>query len=619
MSPSVKRDTQPSPEQRTQQRRAGANASGARQLLALSIYHESVEPYAYAYGGRLHVRLRLGRNLATQVEVVHCDKFLPDRTTVTTGAEHYALDGAHHELFQAELIQPAKRFKYFFRVHSGKRAHYFSRGGLTDLTPPWEDAFEVPYLGERDGFDAPLWAAGAVYYQVFPDRFFRFGDAPAARRLAKWNSAPTPGSHYGGNLAGIRAKLDHLTALGVNVLYMTPIFTAPSNHKYDTVDSLSVDPDFGTEEELRRLVADCHQRGIRVVLDAVFNHMGDRHPVFLDLLKRGSKSRHADWIYPKSWPLSKTERNYETFGYVAAMPKWRTAAPEVEDYLTGVAKYWIERTGIDGWRLDVSDEVEHTFWRHFREGVKSASPEALICGEIWQVAAPWLRGDQFDTVMDYPFTRAVLDWLGKGLIDAAEFDLRIEQIRAQYAEDVLPYLWNLLDSHDTPRLLNVCQMNREQADLAVFIQFTSFGSPVIYYGDEIGMTGDGDPLCRGGMLWEERDQDRSVLDRYQRLASLRQANQALRQGSYRPLFRGVSPQVYGYLRQSPSGSAADLETVFCVLNNADVHVTFACSDPLLPAGLYQAVYGDADSPLVRRGDTLTMREKSAIMFIRVGD
>jgi len=602
------------------QRRTGAGAARVRELLALSLYHETVEPYASASGNRLQVRLRLGRDLAARVAVVHCDKFLPAKTTRTTAAQRYALDGSHHELFQAELTQRSKRFKYLFRIDGGRRSYFFSRSGLTDSMPPWEEAFEVPYLGERDGFNAPLWAAGAVYYQVFPDRFARFGDAPASHTLTDWNATPTPASYYGGNLAGIRARLDHLTSLGVNVLYMTPIFTAPSNHKYDTADYLSIDPDFGTEEELRLLVADCHTRGIRVVLDAVFNHMGDRNPVFLDLLQRGSESRYADWIYAESWPLSKSERNYETFGYVANMPKWRTANRQVEDFLTGVAQYWIEHTGIDGWRLDVSDEVEHTFWRRFRDQVKSVRPDALICGEIWQVATPWLRGDQFDTVMNYPFARAVLDWLGKGDIDAAEFDLRIEQIRAQYAEDSLPYLWNLLDSHDTPRLLSVCQMNRKQAALAVFVQFTAFGAPMIYYGDEVGMAGDADPLCRGGMLWEEQAQDRTALDRYRRLATLRQTHPALRHGAYRPLFRSVSPQLYGYLRQTRQRNfATEQETLFCVLNNADASISFTCSDAQLPEGLYKAVYGDPDETLVRRGDALTLREKSAILFIRVGD
>lgn len=297
------------------------------------------------------------------------------------------------------------------------------------------------------------------------------------------------------------------------------------------------------------------------------------------------------------------------------MPKWRTATPEVESYLIDVARYWIEKTGIDGWRLDVSDEVEHTFWRHLRQGVKHVKHDALICGEIWQVATPWLRGDQFDTVMNYPFARAVLDWIGKGVIDATEFDLRIEQIRAQYPENVLPYLWSLLDSHDTPRLLDVCQFSRKQADLAMFIQFTAVGSPVIYYGDEVGMKGGADPLCRGGMVWDEEAQDHAVFERYQSLITLRQAHPSLRHGTYRPLFRGISRQLYGYCRQTQGQDQTASETVFCVINNADAQVEFSCSDSLLPDGLYRAVFGHNQDVFIKPGDILTLPGNGAIMFV----
>ena len=599
--------------------RARSAMPGAQNLLALSVYHESIEPFAYAQGDRLYIRLRIGRNLASGVEVVHCDKFLADKTTAVAAASHYALDGDQHELFQAELVSPTKRFKYFFRISVHEQVSYFSRRGLTENAPSWDDAFEVPYLGERDQFDAPSWAEGAIYYQVFPDRFARDDTVPSARKWSKWNAVPSAKSYFGGNLSGILAKLDHLTELGVNVLYMTPIFLASSNHKYDTIDYFRVDPDFGTEDELRTLVEECHQRGIRVVLDAVFNHMGSDNPIFLDILKRGPESPYADWIYPSSWPLSKKKRNYETFAYAAHMPKWRTATPEVETYLIDVARYWIEKTGIDGWRLDVSDEVEHTFWRHLRQSVKHLKHDALICGEIWQVATPWLRGDQFDAVMNYPFTRAVLDWLGKGVIDATGFDCRIEQIRAQYPENVLPYLWSLLDSHDTPRLLDECRFNRRQADLAMFVQFTAVGSPVIYYGDEVGMTGGKDPLCRGGMLWEKEDQDRTVFEHYKRLVNLRRTHASLRQGAYRPLFRGISRQLYGYLRQATDPDKGVEETTFCVLNNADGPVGFTCSDALLPGGLYKAIYGHKSDVFVKAGDTLTIPGKSAIAFLRTED
>ncbi len=588
-------------------------------LLRLSLFHETVEPYVYASNGCLIVRLRLGRDLAKQVSVVHWDKFLPKKTEQVAVAAPYALDGSEHVIFQARLSQPSKRFRYYFSIMQGNDEYYFSREGLSKILPHPDRCFEVPYLGERDHFSAPLWAQGAVYYEVFPDRFFRGNYTSPRRKLAEWGTRPGRNSYFGGNLRGITDKLDYISSLGVDALYLTPIFQAESNHKYDTTDYYAIDPDFGTEEGLRQLVNACHDIGIRVILDAVFNHMGNGHSIFRDIVTHGSESQYADWIYPIVWPITPSRRTYETFAYTPKMPKWRTANPAVEQYLIDVADYWMERTGIDGWRLDVADEVEHTFWRHFRERIKGNTSEALICGEVWQCAMPWLRGEQFDTVMNYPFTSAVHDWLCSNFIDAREFDIRIDQIRTRYPEDRLPYLWNLLGSHDTIRLISACKLDPQQVSLALFFQFTCFGSPMVYYGDEIGLTGGGDPECRGTMAWDPQKQNAQLLERHRNLSSLRKKYLVLRSGTYRPILRSISPQLYSYLRIPKADEDLSEQPLLCIINNGVEPLTLTLSDQELPVGTYQCIYGDILHTAVCTGRPLTIPAKSGTLFIRTGD
>ena len=202
--------------------------------------------------------------------------------------------------------------------------------------------------------------------------------------------------------------LDYLEELGINGIYFTPIFHAYSNHKYDTIDYREIDPQFGTKETLKTLIEECHKRNIRVMLDAVFNHSGYYFLPFQDLLEKGEKSKYKDWFHPHSFPLKGGERpNYETFGFFESMPKLNTANPEVKKYLLEVSAYWIEEFDIDGWRLDVANEVDQPFWREFRKTVKNIKPDLYILGEIWHDSMPWLRGDQFDAVMNYPFTNHV--------------------------------------------------------------------------------------------------------------------------------------------------------------------------------------------------------------------
>lgn len=354
--------------------------------------------------------------------------------------------------------------------------------------------------------------------------------------MEPWGGEPTPFNFFGGDLQGVIDHLDYLEELGINAIYFTPIFEATTNHKYDTEDYLRVDRHFGDADTVKQLVELCHARGIRVLLDAVFNHSGKTFAPFVDVQKNGEKSKYKDWFHVHEFPLDVKDGipTYETFGFEAHMPKLNTENPEVKAYLLEVAEYWIKEVGTDGWRLDVADEVDNAFWQDFRRVVKAANPDAYILGEVWNESSSWLQGDQFDASMNYPFTEAVNNFFVKDVMHAEQFANSIGRQLSRYPLQASEVAFNLLDSHDTPRLLTLCEGDQRKMKLAALFQFSYMGAPCIYYGDEIGLDGDHDPGCRKCMEWDETKQDRELFSFYQKLIALRHAHPALRaEGSIR--------------------------------------------------------------------------------------
>ena len=279
--------------------------------------------------------------------------------------------------------------------------------------------------------------------------------------------------------------------LGINALYLTPIFKSTSNHKYNTDDYYQIDPAFGDKKILKKLVEEAHQRGIRIILDAVFNHSGFYFFAFQDVLEKGKDSKYWDWFFIEGYPVKTTPPvNYHTFANdVVDMPKLNTSNPEVQEYLLDVVRYWMEEVDIDGWRLDVANEVDRNFWRKFRETVKGIKKDAYIVGEIWHNSEVWLQGDQFDAIMNYPLAMAILDFLAQRSIGPTEFNNRLVRNWMLYQDRVNYSMLNLINSHDTRRLLNYFSGDKESMKLAVLFQFTYPGAPMIYYGDEVGMKG----------------------------------------------------------------------------------------------------------------------------------
>jgi neopullulanase len=432
----------------------------------------------------------------------------------------------------------------------------------------------------------PEWARDAIFYQIFPDRFARSQRVRKPSNLEPWDSQPTVHGFKGGDLLGVAERLDYLQDLGITAIYLNPIFQSTANHRYHTYDYWRVDPILGGDNALRVLLDEAHRRGIRVILDGVFNHASRGFFQFNHLVENGAASPYADWFIVKKYPLqpygaSKGQHGYEAWWGLPALPKLNVATPAVREFLWDVACHWI-KFGVDGWRLDVPAEIDDDgFWQEFRRRIRAINPEAYLVGEIWHDAQRWLQGDQFDAVMNYPFTRACLGFfVGDNLLrseviqsgyrqietlNASQFADEVERVLGLYPRPVTEVQFNLLGSHDTPRFKTLARGDSSAYLLATLFQMTYPGAPSLYYGDEIGLEGRHDPACRGSFPWDEGSWDRALRGYVQRCIALRRAHPALRQGSFTRLY--VAQGVMAY------GRRLGEETLLVILNNSRLPVT----------------------------------------------
>ena len=486
----------------------------------------------------MYIRLRAARGDLDEVTLVYAEnKF--DWTTKPRSERTMELlrSDELYDYFGAELELGDTRLAYVFRLVSGGETLYLCEEGAAadyDWDFGYFNYFQYPYVHKSDVMRVPDWVRTAVCYQIFPDRFrIGSGTKDTGYINLEWGEKPTPKSFAGGDLRGIEEGLDYLEELGVSCIYMTPVFQSVSNHKYDIEDYFKVDECFGGDEALRSLIAAAHKRGMKVVLDGVFNHCAHTNPIFVDTSIRGRESPYWDWFFIEGERSSFSKCNYRTFADVPYMPKLNTDNDEVIDYFCRVGRYWIEEFGADGWRLDVSDEISMRFLRRFREAVKSAKPDAVIIGEVWHGAQEFLRGDMYDGVMNYGLTKACLDLLAFGRIDAAGFASRLCLLLWRNIGPACEMMFNLLDSHDTERFLTQAGGDKRREALALAVMFFFPGMPMVYYGDEIGMEGGYDPDCRRCFRWDEDSWDMELYGLVKRLAALRRGDCLERRG--RPL------------------------------------------------------------------------------------
>ncbi|WP_178019916.1 alpha-glycosidase [uncultured Paenibacillus sp.] len=540
-------------------------------MLLEAVYHRPKLNWTYAYDNKtLHLRLRAKKNDLTEVYAFVGDKYMWDQSKELIPMTLMISDEMF-DYWECAYQPPLRRTRYGFLLKSGDEQIWMTESEFTKERPAGpERLFEFPFINPIDVFTPPAWVKDAIFYQIFPERFANGDPSNDPKGALPWGGKPERDNFFGGDLQGVIDHLDHLSELGITGIYFTPLFEATTNHKYDTADYMKIDPHFGDIATIKKLVQACHERGIRVLFDAVFNHSGKTFAPFVDVMEKGEKSRYKDWFYVREYPLQVKDGvpTYDTFAFEPLMPKLNTENPEVKEYLLKVAEFWIKEVGIDGWRLDVANEVDHAFWRDFRKTVKAANPDAYILGEIWHESSGWLQGDQFDAVMNYPFTEAVLDFVVRGTLDAEGFANAIGKQLSRYPLQASEVAFNLLDSHDTPRLLTLCEGNKAQMKLAALFQFTYSGTPCIYYGDEVGLDGGQDPDCRKCMEWDAKRQDRDLFAFYQKLIAVRKELAPLRTGSLKFLLAEKEGSKLAYER------VLNGEKVLVLLNNYDAGQTF---------------------------------------------
>ena len=501
-----------------------------------AIFHDMDKRFCYAIEKDLFViRVQVKKDDMKEIILHYEDKYIPmeREDTRKTIVMKKVATSQFHDYYEAQVRMHLICLRYFFEFTDmqGERVYYGNYEFDKEYITNRDRMFDCPQnLREEEMFEVPDWAANKVVYQIFPSRFA--ASQPVDKKL--WYKAPiTPMDDLHGDFRGIIDHLDHIQDLGIDVIYMTPSFKSNSCHKYDTIDYYEIDPSFGTKEELKELVQKAHDRGMKVVMDAVFNHTGKEFFAFKDILEKGEKSKYLDWYYIDELPLKGKWGeipNFLCFGYYGGMPKLNLKNPEVEKYITDVACYWIRECDIDGWRLDVGDEISHFFWKRFRRAIKAVKKDMLIIGEIWHYAGDFLEGDEWDTVMNYPFYLNLIDLLADEKISVSQFVQNLGYLKGRLHKKCYPLMWNLIDSHDTARFLHLCKDNKKKQHLAAAFQLLLPGMPMIYYGDEYAMPGANDPDCRRGMYWDEEYQDKEMFEWYKRLLQVRKAHTCIVEG-----------------------------------------------------------------------------------------
>lgn len=567
-----------------------------------AIYHRPESEFAYLYSDTtMRIRLRTSKDDVKQVSVISGDPYtiFSENWYLKEQPMKKGLSTLLHDYWEIELTSDTRRLQYGFHIVGidGMDCFYGDQG----IFPYQEETlantnyyFRMPYFQQIDRFKVPEWTKQTIWYQIFPERFANGDSTNDPKGTLPWGSKdPDREDFFGGDLQGVIDHLDYLADLGITGIYFCPVFEATSNHKYDTIDYYAVDPQFGDKELLKELITKAHDKGIRIMLDAVFNHMGSHAPQWQDVIENGEKSRYKDWFHIHSFPVDayqmtdvpETAENlaYDTFAFTPFMPKLNTANQEVQDYLLDIATYWVKEFDIDGWRLDVANEVDHHFWKKFRDAVTTIKPDIYILGEIWHSSQAWLQGDEFHAVMNYAFMDSIKDYFVHKKITPTQMVSGMNHQQMLYRDQVNEGTFNLLDSHDTARILTLCKEDKELMKSVLAFMFLQKGAPCIYYGTEIGMTGHDDPDCRKCMVWEKDQQDLELKGFVKELICVRkQVQQVLIEGDLTwrlvddkneqiHLTRHLDQQtIHAYFNQGTESYLVDLENDVLFSQNCDI-------------------------------------------------
>lgn len=562
-----------------------------------AIYHVSTDNFCYALDDdNLIISLQTGKEI-DEVYLCYGDPY----TNGIMGGNYTWNYDTTKILYKSELkeklmwsicIQPPfKRCSYFFKLISGDEILYYLEDGIHESPTPLPNGraqyFIFPWMQPADINRTPEWVKDTVWYQIFPERFCN-GDHSLNPHFTKaWKGPDEPVDYmdfYGGDIPGIISKLEYLKELGISGIYLNPVFCSRSNHKYDVYDYLTIDPHFGTNAQMRELVDKAHSLGIKVIIDGVFNHSSTKFPIWKDVCKKGPESKYYDWYMINKWPFdhnflknnNATNGNYYTFAFFDMMPKLNTSNPKVIKYFTQVCMKWIKEFDIDGIRFDVSNEISHEFFKILRKNTKKLKPDFFLLGEQWNNSMPWLRGDEIDSVMNYPLKDSIGEfWLNENS-DKTMFEYAINRCYNLYMQQTNSVLFNLLDSHDTVRLASVLN-NKDKFYQQLAVLFTMPGSPCIYYGTEVMLKGQHDPDCRRCMPWTEIEQGKYTkeIDYMKSLIGIHNNYTAARSNSYSFTNNYNNNRVIEYVKHDIP--IADTYNVSLVGSRNTIQVVLNCS------------------------------------------
>lgn len=482
-----------------------------------AIFHQSDSNYSFPIDKTaIKVRLRTAKNDSDikKIEVLYNVSVLFYNEYKTIEMQLMFSDDLF-SYYQAVLRLCDPRIAYVFKIYTeSEGALFYSEDGFTktyDFSFNYLNSFRISYINENDISAKKSRFKKGVFYQIFPERF-KQGDFNKDQRYINksWYDKKLTGTNnnrkqdafIGGDLKGILNELEYLKDLGVGTIYLTPIYKSPSNHKYDIMDYYAIDPMFGDDNVFKELVDKCHKFNINIMLDLVFNHTSNEHPMFLDAMEKGEKSEYFDYYFIHDKPIN-GKLNYETFGYeVITMPKLNSNNFKEQEYFVNVGKYFIQKFNVDGYRLDVANEVSHSFWLNFKRKLQEVDKDIFLIGECWENASSYLGRNQLDSVMNYQFMHSSKKYFVTKELTTEEYVAWLNKLLIRYDDNTNYSMLNLLDSHDVERFYELVKPNKN-IYLSAFLMLISYvGLPMIYYGDEIFMEGGQDPLNRNGM---ERD------------------------------------------------------------------------------------------------------------------
>lgn len=545
-----------------------------------AVFHRADSEMCYlADNGNVVITVKTKKNDIADMVLLYSDRYDGKTKSESTGyrLKRSATDELY-DYFTIEFRCKFTRLCYYFLVtdKDGNQLYFYQDGFSSNYIFGRQRMFQFPYLHKKDAPNIPQWFKESVMYQIFPDSFAQarecMEELPQSHIIEGGIKVE---SKLGGTIRGIIENIPYFKELGINLIYLNPVFTANSYHKYDEVDYFNVDPCLGTNEDLKELVEKCHREGIRVMLDLVFNQSSWDFFAFRDVREKGENSKYKNWYHIREFPVKcEGEPNYEAFAFYPQMPKLNTDNPEVEEYLIGVARHWLATCDVDGYRLDVANEMSHDFWRNFRREIGKLKSDLVLIGEVWHDSHSWICNDQFHSVMNYPLLYAIWEFFGYNYLNAHQFNEVLNRLIMLYKRDHVQAMMNFIDTHDVARFLTVSGVSTQRQKLAALFLMTFVGVPLIYYGDEKAMEGTSMDDSRRKMIWQDDERGAEMFDYYKKIVQIRKDNKELVYGSFRTVCADALTNVAGFAREFENNA------VYCLFNNSPVAqpVAFAVDD-----------------------------------------